>query len=171
MTSAEGLFAANAVIRGTGPFPVRELHAHYREIEGEMDAEQIERRRRRRRGPESEESPGSLRRGAELTVRAIIQGQDSEVATTTFWEDSPLWIPLRSQPVGLRVQLLTSSSYHVGLSLIRQVHLLKHTKYRDSAARNAPAVRSSRSRFRRRFIKRQEARDLCSPRAASATCR
>jgi len=130
--SAEGPLEADAVIRGTGLFPVRELRAHYREIEGEMDAEQIE-RRRRRRGPESEESPGLLRRGAALTVRAIIEGQESEVATTTFWEDSPLWVPSRPGRIGLRVQWLTSSSYHVGLSLIRQVHLLKHTKYRDSA--------------------------------------
>ena len=131
---AEGLFEANAVIRGTGLFPGRELHAHYREIEGEMDAEQIE-RRRRRLGFGSEESPDWLQRGAELTVRAINQGQEIEVAQTTFWEDSPFWGPFRSHQVGLRVQWLTSSSYHVGRALIRQVHLLKHAKYRDSASK------------------------------------
>ncbi len=129
---AEPLFEADAVIRGSGLFPGRELQAHYRELEGEMDSRQIE-RRKRRLGLESEEPPDWLQRGAELTVRAIVQGQESESARTTFWEDSFFSVPFRSQPVGLRVQWLTSSSYHVGRSLIRQVHLLKHAKYRDSA--------------------------------------
>jgi len=128
----EEFFEGDAVIRGTGTFPVRELHAHYREIEGEMEPAQIE-RRRRRMGIESEEPTVWLQRGAELTVQADIEGQQSEFARTVFWEDSFFGAPSRSQAVGLRVQWLTSSSYHSSRSLIRLVHRLRFAGHRDSA--------------------------------------
>jgi len=137
LVNSDVMFESECEMSCGGLFPLRRLRATYRDIVGEPDSKQIERRRRlRRKTTEEDVDIFEPRRGAELThfiemdtdpFQSYLFGSsrvsDIEPIAIQVWEDELFFRRPSRRKQSVRSETLTPYSYQ-----INQVQIRTHSK-------------------------------------------
>ena len=131
--SQDTLYGGDIEIRGEGASAVKQVTSSYREMLGEITAEQL-RKKNLPYGTYRRDELPAFRRGADITTH-LTKGNGESLGsnTMTVWEDEPVRVATTANSHSLPVQILNASSYHAGIQLSRWTHQLRSSKYQDVA--------------------------------------
>jgi len=131
--SQDTLYSGDIEIQGEGATAVKQVTSSYREILGEITAEQL-RKKSLPYGTYRRDELPAFRRGADITTH-LTKGNGESLGsnTMTVWEDEPVRVATTANSHSLPVQILNASSYHAGIQLSRWTHQLRSGKYQDVA--------------------------------------